>query len=238
MQFVDAIEHVFSNYANFNGRARRSEYWYYTLFYGIVLIALSVLALIPFLGVLIPLFLLATLIPSVAVCWRRLHDVGRSGLWWLISFVPLVGVILLIIWLTGDSQPGTNQYGPNPKGVRGAAAPFSPAPGPAQGGLAIRCLSGPMQGQTFMVGNAGLWFGRASDCGIRFPDGAPGISSHHCCIRWDQGVPVLVDLGSRYGTFLGNGRQLPPNYPEPVAAGTRFYLGSTDNLFQISVFGA
>lgn len=237
MQFVDAIEHVFSNYANFSGRARRSEYWYYTLFYWIVLLALGVLAFLPFAGLLVPVFLLATAVPSVAVCWRRLHDVGRSGLWWLISFVPLAGFLLLVIWLTGDSQPGGNQYGPNPKGGAGQV-PASPASGPAQGGLAVRCLAGPMQGQTFRVGNAGLQFGRETGCEIRFPNGAPGISGRHCCLRWEQGVPVLVDLGSRYGTFLGNGRQLPPNYPEPVAAGTRFYLSSTANLFQIVIFGA
>ena len=103
------------------------------------------------------------------------------------------------------------------------------------GGLAVRCLNGPMQGQTFYVGREGLLFGRDGGCAVRFPDGAPGISRRHCCLRWDQGVPVLVDLGSRFGTFLGDGKQLPPNYPEPVAAGTRFYLGTRGSLFQISV---
>lgn len=235
MEFVNAIEHVFSNYANFNGRARRSEYWYYTLFYWIVLAGLSLLSLLPFMGILVPLFQLATLVPNLAVCWRRLHDVGRSGLWWLISLIPFVGVILLVIWLTGDSQPGSNQYGPNPKGVQGKA-PAYPPPGPAQGCLAVRCLAGPMQGQTFRMSSAGLQFGRETGCEVRFPDGTPGISGRHCCLRWEQGVPVLVDLGSRYGTFLGNGRQLPRNCPEPMAAGTRFYLANSNNLFQITVF--
>ena len=60
-------------------------------------------------------------------------------------------------------------------------------------------------------------------------------SRHHCALRWQQGVPVLVDLGSAYGTYMGDGRRLPPNYPMNVGPGTRFYLSSPGNLFQITV---
>ena len=77
--------------------------------------------------------------------------------------------------------------------------------------------------------------GRDTDCTVRFPSDTAGISRHHCALRWQQGVPVLVDLGSAYGTYMGDGRRLPPNYPMNVGPGTRFYLSSPGNLFQITV---
>lgn len=237
MQFAEAIEHVLSNYAVFSGRARRSEFWYFQLFYYLVLLGLSLLALTGVLAFLPVLYLLGMLIPNAAVHWRRLHDVGRTGAWYFIGFVPLVGVILLVIWLAADGQPGTNQYGPNPKGQGMAAPGGAPRPAqasPAQGSLSVQCIAGPLQGQTYRMGKRML-FGRRADCMVRLPDGTPGVSSCHCSLEWRQGVPVLIDLNSRYGTFLASGKQLPPNYPEPVAAGTRFYLGNTDNLFQIVV---
>ena len=60
---------------------------------------------------------LAVLIPGFAVLFRRLHDTGRSGWWWLIAFIPLIGIIVLLVFCCLDSQPGENQYGPNPKGL-------------------------------------------------------------------------------------------------------------------------
>ena len=155
MNFSDAIGRVFSNYANFNGRSRRSEFWYFILFYWGVLLALSLLAvLLPPMAALIPMFTLATAVPSLSVCWRRLHDVGRSGLWFFLSFLPMVGTILLIVWLAEDSQPGPNEYGPNPKEMGGWQVVNqnhmrrNSAHGPV-----VLCLSGPMQGQSFPVGS-------------------------------------------------------------------------------------
>ena len=120
MTFVEAIQSVLSNYANFSGRARRSEYWYFVLLSVIVSAVLGVLAQIPFLGMVATLlsgvWSLAIIVPSLALGWRRLHDIGKSGIWFLIVLVPLVGEILLFIWMCKDSQPGENQYGPNPKG--------------------------------------------------------------------------------------------------------------------------
>ena len=60
---------------------------------------------------------LAVLIPGFAVFFRRLHDTGRSGWWWLILFMPIVGVIVILVFCCLDSQPGENKYGPNPKGL-------------------------------------------------------------------------------------------------------------------------
>ncbi|EKE69869.1 DUF805 domain-containing protein [Gallaecimonas xiamenensis] len=113
---------VLKQYANFNGRARRQEYWMFFLFNMIVAFVLGfVFGLIglPFLGMI---YCVAVLVPSIAVATRRLHDTGRSGWWQLISLVPLVGVFILIYFLVQDSQEGSNAYGPNPKGIDAAPA--------------------------------------------------------------------------------------------------------------------
>ncbi|MBR3294628.1 MAG: DUF805 domain-containing protein [Oscillospiraceae bacterium] len=119
----EAVQSVFRQYATFTGRARRSEYWYFTLFNFIVIGVFNVLiglvgrksGLAVFLTTLQGLWSLAVLVPVLALCWRRLHDIGKSGANYLFIFIPLVGSILLIIWFCTDSQPGENQYGPNPK---------------------------------------------------------------------------------------------------------------------------
>lgn len=105
---MTAVKTCFSKYADFNGRATRSEYWYFFLFNFIVGI---VLGWIPFLGWLVSL---ALLVPSLAVAWRRLHDIGKSGAFYLFILIPLVGWIFVLIWLCKETQPGDNQYGPQP----------------------------------------------------------------------------------------------------------------------------
>lgn len=109
-------------YATFSGRSQRSEYWYFFLFYLLIVLALGLLdsALGTFvedegLGLLSGIFVLAMLIPSIAVGVRRLHDIGRSGWWMLISLVPIIGTIVLVVFAVRDSEPGTNAYGANPK---------------------------------------------------------------------------------------------------------------------------
>ena len=120
--FMEAVKLFFIRYADFKGRSRRSEYWYFTLFNLIVSMVLSVLMRLTSGSVMFNLFRiveivysLAVLIPGLAVAWRRLHDIGRSGAWYLLIFVPIVGVIVLILWFCKDSQPDVNQYGPCPK---------------------------------------------------------------------------------------------------------------------------
>ena len=119
MSFKEAISSVFSNYANFNGRARRSEYWYFAVFSSLVSAIFTALGNLTDGSMIITalqgLFSLAILIPSLAVAWRRLHDIGKSGAWYFIALVPVVGWILLLVWFLKDSEPGENQYGPNPK---------------------------------------------------------------------------------------------------------------------------
>jgi len=107
---------VLKKYAVFNGRARRKEYW---MFFLINLIITCVLYFIEILaggpGVVGGLYELAVLLPYIAVGVRRLHDTNRSGWWLLIGLIPVIGTIVLIVFLVQDSQPGENQYGPNPK---------------------------------------------------------------------------------------------------------------------------
>ena len=114
---------VLKKYATFSGRARRREYWFFTLFYILIYIALILVDTVTGslsgggIGLLSGLFALGMLIPSLAVTFRRLHDTNRSGWWILISLIPLIGAIVLLVFMVMDSQPGTNDYGDNPKEV-------------------------------------------------------------------------------------------------------------------------
>ncbi len=118
---------VLKKYAVFNGRARRREYWMFTLVSALIAIVLSIIGAI--LGVknigrvLTSIYGLATIVPSIAVAVRRLHDTDRSGWWMFIPLIPIVGSIILFVYTVLDSQPGENKYGPNPKGVLANAAP-------------------------------------------------------------------------------------------------------------------
>lgn len=124
------------NYANFSGRSRRADYWYVVLANILMFFSLSVMMgiliglrtssgyygeemkfiMLPF-SLLCSLYFLAGLIPGLAVVVRRLHDTGKSGIYLLITLLPIVGSLLLFIFLVQDSQPGPNQYGYNPKGI-------------------------------------------------------------------------------------------------------------------------
>jgi uncharacterized membrane protein YhaH (DUF805 family) len=122
--FLDVLK---NKYATFEGRARRSEYWYFVLFYILILVALAFVdGLVGTLneeagiGLFSGLFALGTLVPGLAVAVRRLHDTNRSGWWVLIGIIPIVGDIVLIVFAAQDSQPGGNRFGPNPKGVIGS----------------------------------------------------------------------------------------------------------------------
>ena len=117
---MDAVKSCFTQYVGFKGRARRSEYWYFVLFELLVGVILSVLASVTgatiFTGIS-GIFSLACLLPGLGVSVRRMHDIGKTGWVILLGLIPLVGSIILIIWACKDSDPGENQYGPNPKGV-------------------------------------------------------------------------------------------------------------------------
>ncbi len=113
---------VLKQYAVFSGRARRKEYWMYTLFNFIVSFVLGLAAGIlgavteSDLSIISLLYGLAVMLPSIGVSIRRLHDIGRSGWWLLLAFIPILGWIVLLIFHVKDSAWGANEYGANPKG--------------------------------------------------------------------------------------------------------------------------
>lgn len=116
---------VFENYANFSGRARRREYWMFclanivlSLVLGIVLGILTAVTGVQEVSYLSYIVSLALLCPGIAVGVRRLHDVGKSGLWYLTGLIPVVNfvmAIVLLVWFCTDGEEGPNKYGPNPK---------------------------------------------------------------------------------------------------------------------------
>jgi uncharacterized membrane protein YhaH (DUF805 family) len=127
MTFVKAIESSLSQYMTFRGRAARSEVWFFNLFSSIC----SVVAIIidnilgtqfknidslsgGLYGYIYLLVALGLFIPNLSVSVRRLHDTNRSGRWYWILLVPLIGVILLLVWLCSKGTGGDNEYGPDP----------------------------------------------------------------------------------------------------------------------------
>ena len=115
MNLFEAVGSVYRNFGDFNGRASRSEFWWFQMFLLIVYFFVFVLSVrLPIVGpMLAGLVLLANLLPSLAVLARRLHDSDKSGWWILIAFVPF-GNLLLLIFALLPSDPGPNSYGSNP----------------------------------------------------------------------------------------------------------------------------
>jgi uncharacterized membrane protein YhaH (DUF805 family) len=127
MGFGDAIKTCFTKYAEFKGRAARPEYWWFFLSYLILVVVLSFLG--SFGRALSFIVWLAYIVPLLAAGVRRLHDTDKSGWWLLIGLIPLVGTIILIVFLATAGQPAANQYGPPPGGAGGTMLPPPPTPG-------------------------------------------------------------------------------------------------------------
>ena len=119
MTFSEAISSGFRNYVGFSGRASRSEFWYWILFTVLVSIALSIIdfGMLSGNSVLSSIWSLATFLPSLAIGVRRLHDGDRTGWWWLIVIIPLIGIIVLIVFWCLEGTPGSNRFGPDPLGA-------------------------------------------------------------------------------------------------------------------------
>lgn len=120
LSFQDAVRICFSKYATFSGRARRTEYWYFVLF-GFLGSAIAGILDTALFGMTAPdeallagLFSLVTLLPGLSVLVRRLHDTGRSGWWFWIILIPLIGALVLLWFLITRGDEGTNDYGPDP----------------------------------------------------------------------------------------------------------------------------
>ena len=120
MGFQEAVKAFFSNYAKFDGRSARSEYWWPVLAMAIVnyLIILPIQLLVSegFGGILSLVFSLAVIIPTIAVAVRRLHDTDKSGWWYLLVFVQIIGWIALIVFFATAGTSGSNRFGSDPLG--------------------------------------------------------------------------------------------------------------------------
>lgn len=113
---------VLKQYADFEGRARRKEYWMFTLFHiiftiGSIIVDISLGLDSIGIGIAYLLYTLATFLPSLAVTVRRLHDTDKSGFLVLVGFIPFVGWLILLVFTLLEGQNGGNKYGPDPKTV-------------------------------------------------------------------------------------------------------------------------
>lgn len=129
--FIEAIKNGFKKYINCRDRSRRSEFWFFALFNFIVELIFITLLIVtakkvkgyyytyiefnPYIQILLYLYSLAVICPSLCMTIRRLHDIGNNGSYLLFSFIPIVGVIVLIVFYCFDSLPEENEYGPSPK---------------------------------------------------------------------------------------------------------------------------
>ena len=115
---VDWFKKCLSKYATFQGRARRKEYWYCNLMVIIIYIVAAIIdGILGTDGVIASLAILGLFLPLLSVLVRRLHDINKSGWWYWISAIPLIGAILLLVWMCTDTSPNTNQYGPPARNV-------------------------------------------------------------------------------------------------------------------------
>lgn len=121
MNMTEAVKTCFTKYFTFSGRARRSEFWWFSLFLVLASFVTAFLDSLFFgvsflsdLGPIGGLFSLATLVPAFSVGARRLHDKGRSGWWQLLLLLPLIGVIVLIVWWASKGDNGANRFGNDP----------------------------------------------------------------------------------------------------------------------------
>lgn len=124
MDFMTAVKTVFSKYVDWNGRALRSEYWWWTLFSIIVSVVTSVIDGAAGILAFNPLWSLVSLLPSLFVATRRLHDVGRSG-WWQLIALTGIGIFVLLYWYIIEGDKGDNAYGPHPLGSADVSDTFS-----------------------------------------------------------------------------------------------------------------
>lgn len=250
--FGEAIKLYFSNYANFSGRTRRSAYFKAIIFINIITSALS--------GVpeLAAIWSLVTLLPGIAMVVRRLHDTGRSGWYYLFLLIPLVGPILILVWICSDSTED-NQWGPNPKrpsggyqpaespalpgnnsnsyeptgGSTASAPPYTP-PAAAAANITLRICTGAMAGNAYSCPpGTRATLGRApSRCEIVLDASYNQVSGVHCRIDFYDRYVTVTDLNSTNGTYV-NGTRLTPGQPMTAQSGATIYLANSACAFQV-----
>jgi len=115
MSIGQSIATVLKNYVGFSGRASRPEFWWYYLVYVIVAIIVSLIdGAIGANNVLVGIYILALFLPTLAVTFRRLHDTDKRGWWILIQLIPIIGSIVMLVFLASRGTPGDNRFGPPP----------------------------------------------------------------------------------------------------------------------------
>jgi uncharacterized membrane protein YhaH (DUF805 family) len=239
---------VLKKYAVFEGRARRQEYWMFSLFHFLVMFALLLLeGIAPGVGVaLTMLYLLATFVPSIAVGVRRMHDTGHSGWWLLAPIVPFV-------FSLQDSQAGSNSFGANPKELAPPAhvqargrvtqeyappvqyAPVAPTQAyqqqayyqliPQRNNLGLPVISLPTPGNYRL--------GRTPSANVQLVVPSPHVSSEHLWITINPDYSVVVeDVGSTNGTRI-NGIGLPPRQLQALHVGQTLQLGHDEVAYTL-----
>ncbi len=232
-------------YAVFSGRARRKEFW------GFVLLQLVLFFVAAFLdeaagtaeddriGIFLGLTILDLLIPAWAVTVRRLHDTGRSGWWSLIGLVPLVGAVVMLVFLLIDSDPATNVYGPNPKSpspvavyVGSAQVPTPDRSAPASGWI----LSGFDAGGHRLRFSIGMHDSRFRENGLivgreegsaDLTIASDSVSRRHARIFFSDDDLWIEDLNSTNGTVL-NGHRLEQGRAGVFSNGAKLLLGDIE----------
>lgn len=243
---MDWYLRAWKKFGVFDGRATRKEYWVFSLINFFVMMILSVVDIFIFpILYLIVIFFFASLLPSLAVGVRRLHDIGKSGWWMFISLVPLVGGIWLLVLFLSDSMANENKYGPNPKQafLPSVEIPSMPIEVPNQRPIQVHVpfiatlagISGSNAGQQIPVPRDGIVMGRdASVCNLPVP--SPSVSRQHARLYYGVGQDsiILEDLGSTNGTFILN-NSIWARISSPVALTKfrRFRLGDSENEFEI-----
>jgi uncharacterized membrane protein YhaH (DUF805 family) len=118
MGFIESIQTVYSKYVSFSGRASRSEYWWFQLFYFIVVIGISFASYAASAdggtSFVLLIWEIGNILPLIAVQVRRLHDTDRSGWWCLLALIPLVGWIIVLVWVCTEGTGGDNRFGADP----------------------------------------------------------------------------------------------------------------------------
>lgn len=251
--FGEAIKLFFSNYANFKGRSRRSEYWWAILFVNLISTLLGYV--LPELGAI---WMLIILIPCLSLYIRRLHDIGLSGWFYLLSWVPFLG----LVWCCMDSKPDTNKWGSstkylspltgNPDHYQFAdpvpqisdktdfqpttdsfpliedcppTTPFAPAL-PAYG--TVRICTGSMSGSSYdCASGTSVVVGRSpAKCQIVMDPQYHQVSGAHCRIDFQDGFASVTDMNSTNGTLL-NGSPIPAGHPVTVRSGDQLQLANS-----------
>jgi len=219
---------VRDNYANFQGRATRKEYWMFVLFNILFGFSAMILDNILFgykydsLGFIWLLYVLAIFIPSLGVTIRRLHDTDRTAWWLLFGIIPLVGPLVLLIFVCTDSTQGNNKYGPQPEKVFSTAEKYptksvseSPSSladttvvetdatvvGSSVEPITLTIETGPNAGSFFPI-SSDTTIGRANDNDIVL--NVKTVSGYHCKISIEDGQFILRDLDSTNGTKVND----------------------------------